>query len=102
MSPTASAQLLTDAELAATAAVIQTEVDALKAANPDLNKIILTSHMQVFDYEETLAAQLKDVDVIIAGGSEPVTGDANDVPREGDVKTEEYPTWVTNAGGTQT
>ena len=102
VTPAASAQLLTDAELAATAEVIQAEVDALKAANPDLNKIILASHMQVFDYEATLAAQLKDVDVIIAGGSEPVTGDANDVPREGDVKSEEYPTWVTNAGGTQT
>ena len=100
--PTAQSQALTDAQLAETAAIIQAEVDSLLAANPDVNKVILISHMQVFDYEVQLAELLSNVDIIIAGGSEPVAVDSDDILRDGDVQTEEYPVWRTNAGGTET
>ena len=100
--PTAQSQALTDALLAETAAIIQAEVDSLLTANPDVNKVILISHMQVFDYEVQLAELLSNVDIIIAGGSEPVAVDSDDILRDGDVQTEEYPVWRTNAGGTET
>ena len=101
-SPSVQSQSLTDAQLEETAAIIQAEVDSLLAANTDVNKVILVSHMQVFDYEVRLAELLKDVDIIVAGGSEPVAVDSDDVLRSGDVKTQDYPVWRTNAGGTDT
>ena len=100
--PSVQSQSLTDAQLLATAEIIQAEVNSLLAANSDVNKVILASHMQVFDYEVRLAELLKDVDIVIAGGSEPVAVDADDVLRAGDVKTVDYPVWKTNAGGTDT
>jgi len=101
-SPSVQSQSLTDAQLIETAAIIQAEVDSLLAANTDVNKVILISHMQVFDYEVRLAELLRDVDIIIAGGSEPVAVDSDDVLRAGDEKTQDYPVWRTNAGGTDT
>lgn len=100
--PSVESQSLTDAQLEETAAIIQAEVDSLLAANTDVNKVILISHMQVFDYEVRLAELLRDVDIIVAGGSEPVAVDSDDVLRDGDVKSQNYPVFRTNAGGTDT
>ena len=43
------------AESDALAAEIQTEVDALLAANPGLNKVVLLAHMQQLNIERALA-----------------------------------------------
>ena len=100
VTPAVENQRLSDAEIDALAAVIQPEVDALVADGVD--KIILTSHGQVFRVEVGLAERLENVDIVIAGGSEVKTFDDNDRPRPGDTAAETYPTFVTNAGGTQT
>ena len=100
VTPAVKNQRLSDEEIDALAAVIQPEVDALVADGVD--KIILSSHGQVFRVEVGLAERLEDVDIVIAGGSEVKTFDDNDRPRRGDIAAETYPTFVTNAGGTQT
>ena len=92
----------TDAELDAMAAEIQMEVDALLAANPTLNKVVLLSHMQQISIEEALAERLVDVDIIVAGGSNTRLFDDNDRARDGDSVQGTYPTFITNAGGTTT
>ncbi|MGZ2259058.1 ExeM/NucH family extracellular endonuclease [Roseobacter sp. A03A-229] len=92
----------TSEQLDVLAAQIQLEVDALLAADPGLNKIILLSHMQRLNIEEALAARLEDVDVIVAGGSNTRLFDENDRPRDGDSDQGDYPIFIENAGGTQT
>ncbi len=98
----------TDEELDALAAEIQFEVDALLAANPDLNKVILLAHMQQITIEFGLAERLEGVDIIVAGGSNQRLFDENDRVRDGDTPSEEgdpagvYPQEITNAGGTTT
>ncbi|MDB6452593.1 ExeM/NucH family extracellular endonuclease [Falsirhodobacter sp. 20TX0035] len=92
----------TAAELDALAADIQTEVDALLAANPTMNKVILQAHMQVIDVELELAARLKGVDVILAGGSNTRLLDENDTPVGDDEVQGTYPTFVENADGGMT
>jgi len=92
----------TPEQLDALAAEIQTEVDALLAANPTLNKIVLLAHMQQISIEQELAARLENVDIIVAGGSNTRLFDENDRPRDGDSVQGEYPIFIENAGGTQT
>ncbi|MCR9126592.1 MAG: choice-of-anchor I family protein [Rhodobacteraceae bacterium] len=87
------------AELDALAAEIQTDVDALLAANPGLNKVILLAHMQSIAIEQELAARLSNVDVIVAGGSNTRLLDENDRLRDGDSNQGTYPIMVTNADG---
>lgn len=89
-------------QVAALAVEIQTEVDALLAANPDLNKVVLLSHMQQIGTEFQFAELLTDVDVIVAGGSNTRLFDDNDRIREGDSDQGQYPQFFTNAGGTTT
>ncbi|ETX27303.1 choice-of-anchor I family protein [Roseivivax isoporae] len=89
-------------QLDALAAEIQAEVDALLAADPTLDKIILLAHMQRIDIELSLAERLENVDIIVAGGSNTRLFDENDVPRSGDSDQGTYPLFVTNAGGTTT
>lgn len=67
---------------AALAATIQPSVDALTAAGVD--KIIVLAHMQQITIEKELATLLKNVDIIVAGGSNTRQGDANDVLFTGD------------------
>ena len=102
ISPTWASGNPTDAELDALAAEIQAEVDALLAADPTLNKVILLAHMQQISIELALAERLENVDIIVAGGSNTRLFDDNDRPRDGDSDQGEYPTFVTNAGGTST
>ena len=92
----------TDEQIQALAAVIQAEVDALLAANPTLNKVILSAHMQQLSIEFALAEYLENVDIIIAGGSNTRLFDDNDRPRDGDSDQGQYPAFITNAGGTTT
>ena len=92
----------TPEQLDALAAEIQTEVDALLAADPTLNKVVLLAHQQQFSIELALAERLTNVDIIVAGGSNTRLFDDNDRPRDGDSDQGQYPQFVTNAGGTQT
>jgi 2',3'-cyclic-nucleotide 2'-phosphodiesterase (5'-nucleotidase family) len=89
----------TDAKLDALAAEIQTDVDELLAANSDVNKVVLLSHMQQLSIEQALAARLKNVDIIVAGGSNTRLLDEDDVLRAGDTDQGDYPTFVDDADG---
>jgi len=84
----------------ALAAIIQAEVDELLANNPDLNKVILLSHMQVLGIEvDELAPRLTDVDIIIGGGSDTILADDTDRLRDGDTAAGPYPILQTAADG---
>lgn len=80
-----------DAELAALAAEIQADVDALLAAAPEVDKVILLAHMQSLSIEEELATRLTNVDIIVAGGSNTRLFDENDRIRSGDSRQGVYP-----------
>ena len=92
----------TPEQLDALAAILQAEVDQLLTDNPELNKVILLSHMQQISIEQGLAERLTGVDIIVAGGSNTRLFDENDRARDGDSAQGIYPTFVTNAGGTTT
>lgn len=85
------------AGLDALAAFIQEEVDALTAEGID--KVILAAHMQRIDVERNLAPRLSDVDIIVAGGSNTLLADSNDLLREGDTADGDYPQIFTSANG---
>ncbi|WP_416238036.1 choice-of-anchor I domain-containing protein [Synechococcus sp. BA-124 BA4] len=89
----------TAAELDALAAEIQADVDALIAANPGLNKVILLAHMQQISIEQALAERLRHVDIIVAGGSNTRLFDSDDVTRPGDSVQGPYPIVKTDADG---
>ncbi len=89
----------TDAQLDALAAEIQADVDALLAAHPDMNKVILLAHMQQLSIEQALAERLSNVDIIVAGGSNTRLFDADDTPRDGDSVQGPYPVFTTDADG---
>ncbi|GAB4139686.1 MAG: hypothetical protein Fur0046_14970 [Cyanobacteria bacterium J069] len=77
------------AEIDALAAEIQKSVDILTAAG--INKIVILAHMQQLFIERELAKRLRDVDVIIAGGSHTLLADSTDRLRPGDTAGDIYP-----------
>jgi 2',3'-cyclic-nucleotide 2'-phosphodiesterase (5'-nucleotidase family) len=87
------------ADIAALAAEIQASVDALLAANPDINKVILLAHMQQIAIEQQLAELLTNVDIVIAGGSNTLLADETDRLRAGDEVEGPYPILKTAADG---
>jgi len=89
----------TPAQLDALAAEIQADVNALLAANPGLNKVVLLSHMQQLAIEQELASRLRNVDVIIGGGSNTRLLDGTDRLRDGDNNQGPYPIFTTAADG---
>ncbi len=89
----------TDAQLDALAAEVQADVDELLAANPDINKVVLLSHMQQISIEQALATRLKNVDIIVAGGSNTRLFDEDDIARPGDSDQGTYPIFTTDADG---
>ncbi|MEO0958293.1 MAG: 5'-nucleotidase C-terminal domain-containing protein [Pseudomonadota bacterium] len=89
----------TDTEFDALAATIQEDVDALLAANQDIDKVILLSHQQVLSVETELATRLSGVDIIMAGGSNDVLLDQNDVGFDGEPPDDTYPLFFTDADG---
>lgn len=56
---------------------IQAEVDALTARGVDI--VILVTHLQGIGVEKTLASQLRDVDVLIAGGGDELLANPGDL-----------------------
>jgi 2',3'-cyclic-nucleotide 2'-phosphodiesterase (5'-nucleotidase family) len=91
--------VLTSSEVnvAGLAAVIQKGVDEMTAAG--INKIVLLAHMQSLSIEKALATRLKNVDIIVAGGSNTLLADANDVLRTGDKSAGDYPYQTKDAAG---
>lgn len=85
------------ADLEALAAAIQPSVDTL--TRQGINKIILLAHMQEIAIEASLAKHLRDVDVIIAGGSNTVLADGDDRLRAGDTASGTYPLQFESASG---
>ncbi|WP_256860749.1 bifunctional metallophosphatase/5'-nucleotidase [Cylindrospermopsis raciborskii] len=82
----------------ALAAEIQASVDILKTQG--INKTILLAHMQQLTIErDELAKRLRDVDLIIAGGSHTIMSDTNDALRTGDSSKGDYPLVKTGADG---
>ena len=78
-------------------ATIQAAVDALLAQG--INKIILLAHLRQLTNEFTLAGQLRDVDVIIAGGSNTLLAKDSDRLRAGDTRQGDYPAAVASTTG---
>ncbi|MDX2216898.1 MAG: 5'-nucleotidase C-terminal domain-containing protein [Oculatellaceae cyanobacterium bins.114] len=82
----------------ALAAEIQTSVDALVATG--INKVVLLAHMQQIEIErDELARRLRNVDIIVSGGSNTLLSDSNDTLRTGDTSEGPYPTLRTSASG---
>ncbi|CAM3775694.1 Trifunctional nucleotide phosphoesterase protein YfkN precursor [Vibrio aerogenes CECT 7868] len=79
------------------AALIQEKVDALTATG--INKVILLAHMQRIDIEEELATLLRDVDIIVAGGSNTRLSDSTDRLWAGDTSAGDYPLLYKSASG---
>lgn len=86
-------------QLDALAAEIQADVDALLAANPDIDKVVLLAHMQQIAIEQELAQRLSNVDIIVAGGSNTLLSDEGDRLRPGDANEDIYPIIQTGADG---
>lgn len=82
-------------QIQALADIIQAEVDQLTAAG--VNKIILLAHMQQLNIERSLALRLRNVDIIVAGGSDSILADGNDRLRAGDTAVDTYPIMTTGA-----
>ena len=76
-------------DMAALAAIIQESVDALTTTG--INKIILTGHLQQISLDEAVAMYVKDVDIIIAGGSNTLLADETDRLHSGDTADRPYP-----------
>lgn len=60
--------MLTSSDLATTATLLQSQIDALEATG--INKIILVSHLQDIDNDRALVALLSGVDIAVAGGGD--------------------------------
>ena len=79
------------------AAAVQQAVDALLATG--VNKVVLLAHLQQFANEIDLAGQLRDVDVIVAGGSHAIFAKPADRLRDGDEASASYPVWARSLTG---
>ena len=79
------------------AGTIQPAVDALLARG--CNKVILLAHLQQYANEFALARVLRDVDLIIAGGSHVVFSQPGDRLRAGHVAAEPYPSVFASPSG---
>ena len=81
----------------ALAANLQLGVNEMRAVG--INKIVLLAHMQDIAIERQLASLLDGVDIIVAGGSNTLLSDADDVLRPGDASQGPYPIVVASRTG---
>lgn len=81
------------------AAVVQREIDALLSVG--VNKIVVVSHLQGVAGDLALAAALRGVDVMVAGGGDELLANAGDLllPGDEDDVYGPYPLVVTGADG---
>lgn len=77
-SPGANVKFLSDV-----AGIVNAEVGRLTAAG--VNKIVMASHLQNLQFEKTLIASLKNVDIVISGGGDELLANPSDllVPANG-------------------
>ncbi|MGM0616159.1 MAG: bifunctional metallophosphatase/5'-nucleotidase, partial [Pseudomonadota bacterium] len=66
-------------DMQALADIVQPIIDDL--TEQGVNKIVLASHLQQIQFEEELATLLEGVDIIMAGGSNSLLADSEDVDR---------------------
>jgi 2',3'-cyclic-nucleotide 2'-phosphodiesterase (5'-nucleotidase family) len=78
-------------------AAVQAAVDALLPLG--VNKVIVLAHLQQYANEFALAQTLRDVDVVIAGGSHAIFAKPTDRLRTGDVASTNYPVWFNSTLG---
>jgi len=78
-------------------AAVQAAVDTLLPLG--VNKVIVLAHLQQHANEFELAQQLRDVDVVIAGGSHAIFAKPTDRLRAGDVASTNYPVFFNAASG---
>lgn len=89
-------QVRVTADLETTAAAVQEQVDALEAAG--ISRIILVSHLQDVDNDKALVAELRGVDIAVAGGGDElllaqgVDPAAQLLPGEAQEPAGDYPT----------
>lgn len=76
---------------------VQRAVDALTAQG--INKIILLAHLQHLTNEFQLAAQLRDVDIVVGGSSNTLLANPTNRLRVGDVRAGDYPLHLNSATG---
>ena len=83
------------------AAIAQAEIDALTSRG--VKKIVLISHLQGLDSEAALAAELRNVDVVIGGGGDEILADEDDqlFPGDEDDIVGTYPRVSTDADGVE-
>ncbi|POR43376.1 hypothetical protein CRT23_07660 [Methylobacterium sp. V23] len=86
-------------DIALLASQINAEIDRVLAANPDVNKVIVGTHLQQLANEQALAPLLRNVDVLIGGGSHTLLADSGDRLLPGDTAGGGYPQFFTNASG---
>lgn len=79
------------------AAAVNAEADRLTQAGVD--KIILSSHLQNVANERTVVAQLRNVDVVIAGGGDELLANADDRRVNADVPVGAYPALAQDSTG---
>ncbi|MBD1933169.1 MULTISPECIES: 5'-nucleotidase C-terminal domain-containing protein [Cyanophyceae] len=86
---------------AALANQVQTEVD--KLTQQGINKVVLVSHLQNINEEKALAGLLKDVDIIVAAGSDTRLANPDDslLPLTGETPVPSYPLIYDSSTGTQ-
>lgn len=86
---------------AALANQVQTEVD--KLTQQGINKVVLVSHLQNINEEKALAGLLKDVDIIVAAGSDTRLANPDDplLPLTGETPVPSYPLVYDSNTGTQ-
>ncbi|MBT9139190.1 MAG: Trifunctional nucleotide phosphoesterase protein YfkN [Syntrophomonadaceae bacterium] len=78
------------------AAILQPYIDSMLTES-NVNKIILVTHLQQIQLEQQLVPLLRNVDIVIAGGSSAILADSNDRLRPGDNAFGAYPIVATTA-----
>ncbi len=93
--------LSTTPGFSALVSTVQAEVDKLTAQGVD--KVVLVSHLQDINEEKSLAGKLKDVDVIVAAGSDTRLANPDDLllPLAGETAVPSYPLIYNSETGQQ-
>lgn len=84
-------------DMPALADILQPRIDRLREEG--INKIILVSHLQQIAMEQQLVGLLRGVDIVIAGGSDVLLTQEDDILFPGDEPVGSYPLVTQNADG---
>ena len=84
-------------DMPALAEILQPQINRLR--NQGINKIIVVSHLQQIALEQQLVGLLSGVDIVIAGGSDVLLAQDDDVLFPGEMFVDTYPLITQNADG---